>query len=87
MMDKLVRARVLEAARLGRISFYEGKTHEEIEFDADGRPYPIEFVHGVCRGCVIDAELNLRDHRCCIDDPYHRDATVAEVSTYLDGEA
>lgn len=82
-MERYAVTRVLEAARLGRISYYEGQTHDEIEFDADGKPYTIELVHGVCRGCVTDAEFRLREFRCCTEDPYHRAATVGEVAAYL----
>lgn len=78
------RARVLEAAKRGHISFYERETHEEIEFDCDtGEPVKIQIVHGVCTGCVIDASEQRNDMRCAREDPYVRCATVAEVEEFL----
>lgn len=76
--------RVLAAAKRGRISFYERETHEEIEFDCDtGEPVKILLVHGVCRGCVLDAGEQQKDERCAREDPHVRCATVAEVEEYL----
>ena len=77
-------ARVLEAAKRGRISFYERDTHEEIEFDCDtGEPIKIQIVHGVCHGCIVDLLESHRDQRCAREDPYVRCATVAEVEEWL----
>lgn len=78
------RARVLEAAKRGRISFYERDTHEETEFDCDtGDPVTIQIVHGVCLGCVANAQDNRGEERCARQDAWVHCATVAEVEAYL----
>lgn len=78
------RARVLEAAKRGQISFYERDTHEETEFDCDtGEPVTIQIVHGVCQGCVMDALEHAGTQRCARQDAWVRCATVAEVTEYL----
>lgn len=84
-MKPEARARVLEAAKRGWISFYERDTHEEIEFDtATGEPVPVLYEHGVCSGCVWDVEFGApHDQRCAREDAYVRCATVAEVEEYL----
>lgn len=77
------RANVLEAARRGRISFYERDTHEETEFDCDtGEPVTISIRHGVCGACVDMATLADQE-RCARQDAWVRCATVAEVEEYL----
>lgn len=83
-MNPDARACVLEAAKRGRISFYERDTHEETEFDCDtGDPVTIKIVHGVCLGCVANAEDNRGEERCARQDAWVRCATVAEVEEYL----
>jgi hypothetical protein len=73
------RALVIEAARTGRISFYEGPTEE---VTSGGMATLRE--HGVCCGCVWDADLGLGYDRCSIGEGLYRAATVAEVVAYMD---
>lgn len=78
------RQKILAAAEAGLISFYEGVTHEEIEFDCSGEPMKIQLTHGVCAGCVWNAEeSDDQTERCCLHDPHHRAATVEEVAAYI----
>jgi len=70
--------RVREAAREGRIGFYEGTDKTE---EHDGMI--VEYRHGVCAGCVWDASDTWCPPKPMCGGDQMRVATIEEVEKYL----